>query len=86
MGGPSLPPRGTPATKFRKRTTVWWSETMGGAGREPSPSLAERPQGLVSNPGQLQDLTTRIAAKALSPVELVQSCLERIEQVDHEWR
>jgi aspartyl-tRNA(Asn)/glutamyl-tRNA(Gln) amidotransferase subunit A len=44
----------------------------------------QRTAGLVGNPGQLHDLTSRIAAKTLSPVELVQGCLTRIEQVDGE--
>lgn len=45
---------------------------------------AQTNDGLVRNPGQLQDLASSIAAKTLSPVELVQSCLARIEQVDGE--
>lgn len=40
--------------------------------------------GLVRNPGQIQALANSIAAKTLSPVELVQNCLDRIEQVDGE--
>jgi aspartyl-tRNA(Asn)/glutamyl-tRNA(Gln) amidotransferase subunit A len=36
----------------------------------------------VRNPGQLKDLARRIAAKSLSPVDLVQGCLNRISEVD----
>ncbi len=37
---------------------------------------------LVKNPGQLKDLVGKIAARALSPVDLVQDCLDRISEVD----
>jgi aspartyl-tRNA(Asn)/glutamyl-tRNA(Gln) amidotransferase subunit A len=37
---------------------------------------------LVGNPGQLKHLVGRIATKALSPVDLVQHCLNRISEVD----
>ena len=37
---------------------------------------------LVRNPGQLKDLVGKIAARALSPVDLVQDCLDRISEVD----
>src|SRR5215210_4648609 len=37
---------------------------------------------LVGNPGQLKDLAGRIAAKTLSPVDLVEGYLNRISEVD----
>src|SRR5690348_8797513 len=37
---------------------------------------------LTENPGQLKDLVGRIAAKTLSPIDLVQDCLDRISEVD----
>lgn len=39
---------------------------------------------LVRNPGQLRDLAGRIAARTLSPVDLVQASLDRIAAVDRD--
>jgi aspartyl-tRNA(Asn)/glutamyl-tRNA(Gln) amidotransferase subunit A len=46
-------------------------------------------RGFAKDPGRLADLVGRIAEKSLSPVDLVQQCLDRIAEVDSSvqaWR
>ena len=53
----------------------------GNCGVDGSHSMATSDR-LVRSPGELNDLASRIAAKTLSPVDLVQGYLDRISEVD----